>query len=54
MTIDHWMMKDVLPTLKANQADPNRSVSMDETFAHLRTHIDKCGKARAFNYLGRN
>jgi Arc/MetJ-type ribon-helix-helix transcriptional regulator len=45
--IDHWMMEDVLPTLKANQSDPNRSMSMDETFAHLRAHIDKAGKARA-------
>jgi Arc/MetJ-type ribon-helix-helix transcriptional regulator len=46
-TIDHWMIEDVLPTLKANQSDPNRSTSIDETFAHLRTHIDKGGKARA-------
>jgi Arc/MetJ-type ribon-helix-helix transcriptional regulator len=45
--IDQWMSEDVLPTLYANQADPNRSIGLDETLAHLRAHIDALGKAQA-------
>ena len=38
--VEKWLLEDVVPTLDANNADPSRGQSVEETRNLLRSHVD--------------
>jgi antitoxin ParD1/3/4 len=45
--IERWLREDVVPVVKAMEADPTRGVSAKDVRKHLRAHHDRQPKTRA-------